>query len=72
MLLISIEAAVVAVTSLWALPFLRSRRPSFGLVKCTMYGKTCVVENVSRLVRFVEKCSLFAEWFLGFISPVVG
>ena len=65
-MLISIEAAVVAVTSLWALPVLRSSRPSFGLVKCTMYGKTCVVENVSRLVWFVEKmltvCGV-VSWF---------
>ena len=55
MLLISIEAAVVAVTSLWALPFLRSRHPSFGLVECTMYGKARPVENVLRFVRCVEK-----------------
>jgi hypothetical protein len=60
------------VISLWALPVLRSSCFSFGLVKCTMYVKTCVVEKVSRLVWFVEKCSLFAEWFLGFTSPVVG
>ena len=24
------------------------------------------------IVWVVEKCSLFAEWFLGFVSPVVG
>ena len=37
-----------------------------------MYGKACLVENVSRFVWFVEKMLTVCGVVSWFVSPVVG